>query len=185
MTDLRQSNNRGESMIIAVIIMFLFLLIGVSVITASATAMGAVNQRIADRQLYYYARSGLDESLQYGKLGQKLRDDTLAQLLASGQEEITFSHTLTPAVSSPASQAPIHDLTIDYAGTASVLKRDDQGQPQEYLIAMDDVSLCFTTDYRNQQYVMKVSYSCRFWAIREEGEWRWDATWTVKEVGQP
>ncbi len=77
-------------MIIALIIMFILLLVGVTVLTAALRAtMGTAARRTEDRQLYYYARSvldTLDETLQHGELGRTLRNSVVQELLASGGE---------------------------------------------------------------------------------------------------
>ncbi|MBC8531066.1 hypothetical protein [Gehongia tenuis] len=181
----RRKDRRGESMIIALIIMFILLLMGVTVLTAASATMGTAAKRTEDRQLYYYARSvldTLDETLQHGELGRALRNSVVRELLASGGEEITFSHETAPAVA--AERCSVEDVVLRYQGTASVMERDESGAPTQYFIGMDSVKLSFTVAYRDQRYSMNVSYHLRSAAFLEDGEWRWDDLWTVESLGQ-
>ena len=175
----------GESMIIALIIMFILLLVGVTVLTAASATMGTAARRTEDRQLYYYARSvldTLDETLQHGELGRTLRNSVVQELLASGGEELAFSHEAAPAVA--ADGCSVENALLRYQGTASVMERDESGAPTQYFIGMDSVKLSFTVVYRDQRYNMNVSYHLRSAAFLEDGEWRWDDLWTVESLGQ-
>ena len=172
-------------MIIALIIMFILLLVGVTVLTAASATMGTAARRTEDRQLYYYARSvldTLDETLQHGELGRTLRNSVVQELLASGGEELAFSHGIEPAVT--VEGCAVEDAYLSYSGTASVMERDENGAPKQYFIGMDSVKLSFTVVYRDQHYNMNVSYHLRSAAFLEDGEWRWDDLWTVESVGQ-
>lgn len=174
-------------MILALILLFLFLLIGVSVLTAASASVGTATQRIQDRQTYYYARSvldTLDETLQHGQLGHKLRDDAVTELMSSGKEEIDLRHTLAPVVDAPNDECGVTGMTLNYAGKAAVMKRDGEGEITEYSVAIDQLEMAFTVTYRGQEYRMQAVYSCRMWAVKEEGEWRWDEKWTVQDLRQ-
>jgi len=188
-------NTRGESMVIAVILMLFFLVIGVSMITAASQSNATINQRVAQRKAYYLARSTLDtldESLQHGELGAHIRAQAYQQLGNPGEtvETTQVGGTLSPVLTLPATLPAdgyeLVDCVITYEGIARrTVSRNGDGtiREQSAVLGLEDVTCTFTAKFKESEYHLSVSYSLEAAGEWISGEdWRWADTWTVKTV---
>lgn len=187
------TGSRGESMIFAVILMFLFLLMGVAVMTAASATTAGITQRTAQNQLYYASRSvldALDESIQHGELGQALRNSLHSQLTQSAQDSLVVScqgeDAMALNIELPQAMGDdyhVRDATLEYSGRLTVMKAAAGGMV-ECGIGLDDVRVTCTVEYRERSYRLWVSYTYDGWGTKYGQKWRWDDLWRVKNLGQ-
>lgn len=173
-------NTRGASMAFALIVMLVFLIVGVSVLTAASGTLAAGDQRIQNRETYFSMRSTLDvldEALQNGELGTLVRDRALAAL---GEEDTaTVSETLTPTVTlnSDELNCTVTDVTLAYSG------RVDRADETGVAVSLPSVVLSFRVTGSNNSYAMRATYRYHGWATQGEEGWKWDEQWNVETIG--
>lgn len=183
-------NTRGESMIVAVILLLVFFTIGASILTAASSAVSTAAARVLDRQAYYYARSTLDAvdaAVQDGPLGDALKSDLLARFLSSGGGDYNLPQTtLNPEItleSDALEGLAIENAAIVYSGTAAALDQTEDGTVNQVFLSLQDVTVTFSAASGGKSYAIRVSYQYSGWATRATNGWVWDGKWTVLKLG--
>lgn len=185
--------NRGESMLIVVVMLMVLLILGVSVLTAAGSTTAAASARIADRQVYYYARSVLDvvdESLcrDNGALGVALVKQAVDALIASGKSSVRPYHiqleTDDVTTDAPMKGMTIDPVTIDCSGWVETVAGKGGTLTKAY-VSLRSVLLSVTVSYQEQTYTMRVRYRYSGNAQRKtiSDEWSYQGTWSIEQVG--
>lgn len=183
-------NTRGESMIVAVILLLVFFTIGASILTAASSAVSTAAARVWDRQAYYYARSTLDAvdaAMQDGPLGDALKSDLLARFLSGGGSNYDLPKTtLSPEItleSDALDTLEIQNASIVYSGTAAALDQSEDGTVNQLFLSLQDVTVTFSAVAGEKSYAIRVSYQYSGWATRATNGWVWDGKWTILKLG--
>lgn len=189
-TKTRPGSTRGESMIFAMLLLFVFLSIGVSVMTAAAGAAATVNARAADRQCYYLARSvldTLDTALQTGQMGAGIRSKVLHDVLADADGGVSLNGEQIPLTVSTADASlagmGVENAKLTLQGAGSALTRDAGGAPTQILVSFDKAELHFAAMWNDKRYEVNVTYSYLGWAKRNSvtGNWEWTDKWSISK----
>lgn len=189
----RTKHSRGESMVIAVVLMLAFFILGMTVLTAAAGATSSVNARMHYRQSYYYARSLfdiVDDALQHGALGERLRAAELERLLnvyaidgtetiaETGVERIlpiTFLDNVPDTLVLPDGGAK---LTYDVM--SSIVPGSGGSQANVSLV---NAALTIRVSTNDKIYGITVTYRFGGWATRVGDVWNWTGGWRVRSIG--
>lgn len=169
-------STRGESMVVAVVLMLVFFILGIAVLTGASVANASVNARVRYRQAYYYARSTLellDYSLRFGELGEWVRDYERDALGDAGLTEpdaaLIESRTLNIPISFGQANVPeglsfVDGATLSY----DVVSRYLAGDP---MISLGNVRLSFRVAYAGRTYGATTTYSYRGSYNTDQGIW--------------
>lgn len=190
----KRRSTRGESMVVAVVLMLVFFILALAVLTGASVANAGVNARIRYRQAYYYARStldALDESLVAGALGEAMLNDALDSVHGANGEYEAQGLTRRIALSF-GENAPAGLTFADGGATISYdvkAIRANQGAGPEGgmtgTVILTNVVLTFRADYEGQSYTVRVTYSCSASAARPNDvtEWMWtESKWRVRSM---
>lgn len=182
----KKRNTRGESMVVAIVLMLVFFVLGLAVLTGSSVANASVNARISYRQTYYYARSALemlDESLRFGDLGQWVRDserDALAAHNPSAGGALIESRTHLIPISFSAANAPEGLVFADGGATLSYDVVSQYLTGNEPMISLGNVRLSFRIVYAGRTYGASTVYSYRGFYDAQQGIW--DEQWRLRSM---
>ncbi len=178
---------RGESMVVAIVLMLVFFILGLAVMTGASVANSSVNSRMRYRQAYYYARSTLDlldESLQSGELGEYVREYELSRLLTSGESQLSADRTLDIDLSFD--EAMTTPEGIGFSDGRAVLSYRVDAQ---YIIGnaaarilISDAKLSFRTEYGSKSYGVEVLYAYSGVAEKINGVWMWTGGWRLRSM---
>lgn len=185
-------NQKGYTIIIAVIIMAVLLIIGVAVLTSAANSLNSVNQRTSGRQAYYTAKSALnviDVSMHSGELGKYVRDkaygqfpDTAAGGEAQLDEKTLQAASVTLGDNDALNEMKISDLKIRYSGKMQYLT--ESGTDRRVLSLT--VNLSFTAESNGETYKLNAAYVYEGKARLLTGNSiMWETqTWETKTIDQ-
>ncbi len=182
------SSSRGESMVVALVLLFVFLLLGASVMTAAASTAAASSARVAERRLYYGARStldALDDSLRNGEIGDILRAAALTALGSSETASVPKT-ALNLTVAPPAgfSQLAIQNATLTFSGTIRKQTQDPDGNPAEAYLRLSGVTLAFDAEMGGKKQSVRVVYQYVGYRASAQAGHAWKGDWSVQQVGQ-
>ena len=178
-------------MIVVVVLMLVFFLLGLTVMTAATTATAGVNARIQYRQAYYIARSTidvLDESLQYGELGESLRDAELERLLTAvtagetgySEENVQLELPLSFGANGPENVNFVDGKAdVRYDVVSYIVPSTNNTQAYVSLL---NTALSFRTDCGGKTYGVRVTYQFTGWAQLTNGEWVWRGGWRLRSI---
>ncbi len=182
------SNSRGESMVVALVLLFVFLLLGASVMTAASSTAAASSARVAERRLYYGARStldALDDSIRNGEIGDILRAAALTALDSNETASIPRTE-LALTVTPPAgfSQLAVENATLTFSGTVRKQTQDPSGSPAEAYLRLSGVTLAFDAVLDGKKQSIRVVYQYVGYRASAQAGHAWKGDWSVQQVGQ-
>lgn len=177
-------NTRGESMVVAVVLMLVFFILGLAVLTGASVASAGVNARVRYRQAYYYARSVLDvldESLQNGELGEYIREYERVQLSLRPGTTLFESREISIPVSFSGTVIP-EGLTIADGGAKLRYDVASERLSVNYVsVALENVELTVGVEYGGRIYHVSAAYSYTgFVEYRLFTGRVWDDQWRVR-----
>lgn len=178
-------NARGETMLMALVLLIVFMAVGASVLSAGAGSSAASSARIVERQVYYAARSMLDvldESMrsENGALGRAIQNEAYGALVGSGANaaipETTQSFTVSLS-GAPEGLEPAAG-TLTYSGSAIIQELANEGKQAAVNLS---VKLSFDLTYKNKTYTMLATYSFDGFALSANGgDPVWTGEWKVQ-----
>ena len=192
------TNEKGYTLIIAIVIMVVLLIVGTAVITVAANSLNTVNRRVDSRQTYYVAKSAMnvidrsmmkeDTDVETKKgLGQHLKEKAYQTFSSEPDPEKITSHDLTiQSVNLEGMEGcSVKDMKISYKGKMTSIVTEDA--EQAYSLELSNIVVSFTAVCGEQTYKIKAIYTYNGIATEVSSgsgiEWSGD-TWVNTSVSQ-
>lgn len=183
------TNEKGYTLVIAIVIMVVLLIVGTAVITVAANSLNTVNHRVDGRQVYYVAKSAMnviDRSIQQGGLGNYVKKQAYQYLFDQPGKEMSSPRNLQ--ISSVEIEGmegiSIEDMKISYKGGLNRLETEDGTIASSLKLLA--VVISFTAKSGDQTYKIKAFYSYNgivTQAIDGAVDWS-EETWVNEGVSQ-
>lgn len=184
------TNEKGYTLIFAVIIMAMLTIVSAAVLTSAANSLNAVNKRVEGREAYYIAKSVLntiDSSLRVssnsGSLGSVIRDEIYnASVSGKSKAELAASIDLN---------GDLEEYTVSYVSVLlDTITKQDVGTPNtnvqdERVDANVLISYYIARTSQNKyRLTAKYTFSGKR-SIDKDKVVRWDdVKWELKEISQ-
>lgn len=190
-----QSDKKGYTLIIAVVIMAVLLIIGTAVLTAAANSLNTVNRRVEGRQTYYVAKSAMnaiDQSMHGNELGTRIRDKAYSAISDMGGKvndtvELSAQEISVKEASLSGDgleDYSIEDLTVSYTPSMTILEKTGDSVTKAKLV-LSDLTVRFTAKYRENTYRLKAVYAYDgIVSISASGKTWGQETWVTESVSQ-
>lgn len=179
----KKLNNKGESLIIAMVLLLVLMIVGVYVLSSAFMSISASNSKSEELQAHYYAQSVLEV------INKSINEENGigAQIIADIQNQsfVVTNRTLSPTITSSIAginEFKIEDASITYSSNSVVIKQNN-GIVQSRSLTVDNALFTYTIVYNKTRYTLKATYSYIGWGeFTKSDGWRWNGTWQLVNV---
>lgn len=184
---LKRNHSRGESMLMALILLMVFMALGASLLSRGAASSGAASTRIVERQADHVLRSvfdTVDEMIRKRELGLALQNEAYGALITAGGEAVGIPETSAPfqiELSGLPEGVESAGGTLTFFGNAQQQTDEATGAQQAYIELT--ARIVYTLTYRDKMATLTANYTYSGYAVSSNGSAPvWNGEWTLKEV---
>lgn len=182
----KKLNNKGESLIIAMVLLLVLMIVGIYVMSSAFMSISASNSKSEELQAHYYAQSVLqviNKSInEENGIGSQILKDIENQPPGTF---IVTNRKLAPAITpdiTGISEFTVEDVSINYSSNSVVIKQNN-GIVQSRSLTVDNALFTYTIVYNKTRYTLKATYSYIGWGeLTTNDGWRWNGTWQLVNI---